>query len=180
MHTANIVSKVPGNRNFDKVVEFSDPFRLFWSKKAYFGTQIIFYLCTLCVNIAAIIDTAQVVDSFVGHSFGTWGYGFDNDAPGVQEWKHLNPCSRKHVKLGKCIPFDPEKYGYIIITLGYLITAAVFLPICLMDLKVSDFNWIELGASNLCRRRSPLNVRRCPSTFFRKIPHGRSLDSWSF
>lgn len=135
MHTANVVSKVPGNSNFDKVVEFSDPYRIFWGRRAYYGTQIIFYLCTLCVNIAAIVDTAQIVDSFLGHSpMGTWCYSFDNG--GWKQWIHQKACSRDEVKLGECLPFADDDYGEIILTLGYIITTAVFLPICLLDLKV--------------------------------------------
>jgi len=134
MHTANVVSKVPGNSNFDKVIEFSDPYRIFWSRRAYYGTQIIFYLCTLCVNVAAIVDTAQIVDSFFGHSaMGTWGFSFDNGE--LQQWKHHKPCTRIEVKLGECSPFENDETGNIVLTLGYVITTVVFLPICLMDLK---------------------------------------------
>lgn len=135
MHTANVVSKVPGNANFDKVIEFSDPYRIFWNRRAYYGTQIVFYLCTLCVNIAAIVDTSEIVDSFLGHSaMGTWGYAFDKGE--WQQWIHQRPCSRTEVKLGECLPFDGEEYGNIILSLGYMITTVVFLPICLLDLKV--------------------------------------------
>ena len=38
--------------------------------------------------------------------------------------------------IGKCYPFSSENYGDILLTLGYAVTAAVFVPICLMDLKV--------------------------------------------
>jgi hypothetical protein len=137
-HTANIVSKVPGNANYDQSVEFSDPFQTFWSSKAYTATQVIFFACTLCVNLAAIVDTAEIVDSFLGHWKGTWGYAFD--AGEFQEWHHTtHPCSRQKVKLGKCMPFASDNYGQSLLTLGYLITAAVFLPICLMDLKVRTY-----------------------------------------
>ena len=135
MHMANVVSKVPGNANFDKVVEFSDPFRIFWNRRAYYSTQVIFYLCTLCINIAAIVDTAQIVDSFLGHSsMGTYAYSF-SDRRG-QKWIHTKPCSRDEVKLGECLPFQGDEFGDVILTLGYMITAVAFLPICLMDLKV--------------------------------------------
>jgi len=59
-----VVSKVPGNHNFDKCIEFSDGFRVFWSKHAYQVTQCLFYLTAVCLNMAAIVDTAQTVDSF--------------------------------------------------------------------------------------------------------------------
>lgn len=134
MHTANVVSKVPGNSSFDKVIEFSDPYRIFWGRRAYYGTQIIFYLCTLCVNIAAIVDTSQIVDSFFGHSaIGTWGFAFDDG--GWKRWIHREPCSREEVELGDCLPFYGEEYGNVILTLGYIITSLVFVPICLLDLK---------------------------------------------
>lgn len=146
MHTANVVSKVPGNSNFDKVVEFSDPYRIFWGRRAYYGTQVVFYLCTLCVNIAAIVDTAEIVDSFLGHSpMGSFGLSFDNG--GMKRWKHEKPCSRAEVKLGECLPFEGEEYGEILLTLGYLITTVAFLPICLMDLKVRHSNAFVICAS---------------------------------
>lgn len=139
MHTANVVSKVPGNSNFDKVIEFSDPFRIFWNQRAYYATQVIFYFCTLCVNIAAIVDTSQVVDSFLGHSsLGTYGFAFDQME--LQRWIHKDSCSKEEIKVGECVPFEGEEFGHILLSMGYCITAAVFLPICLMDLKVRCYD----------------------------------------
>ncbi len=171
MHTANVVSKVPGNSNFDKVIEFSDPYRIFWGRRAYYGTQIVFYLCTLCVNIAAIVDTSQIVDSFFGHSpMGTWGFSFDNG--GWNQWIHQKPCSRNEVKLGECLPFDGEQYGQIILTMGYMITTAVFLPICLMDLKVTNSFERDILKSN-----DPVFLTYAIDTVHRKTPHGKFSDS---
>jgi Transmembrane amino acid transporter protein len=146
LHMANVVSKVPGNANFDKTVEFSDPFRTFWGNRAYYMTQLIFYLCTISLNIAAIVDTAAVVDSFLGHTTGSYALAVDQlwgDSPQpIQEWHH-GKCSRRAVKRGVCEPFsgiDIHNHGAefsdFLITSGYIIAAAVFLPICLMDLKV--------------------------------------------
>lgn len=81
-----------------------------------------------------MVDTAQIVDSVLGHGAGTWGFAFD--VWDFQEWKHDHPCNRKKLTQGKCLPFESQKYGNIVLTLGYMITAAVFVPICLMDLKV--------------------------------------------
>jgi hypothetical protein len=170
MHMANVVSKVPGNASFDKRVEFSDPFRTFWSHKAYYATQIVFYLCTLCINIAAIVDTAQIVDSFFGHWCGTWGLSVDDWE--LQEWIHDSPCSRKKVKLGHCLPFSSEEYGHILLTMGYVITAAVFIPICLMDLKVRGFRLVSYRSSFAVEYSSQLKwIAR------RKTPLGKYLDS---
>ena len=146
LHMCNVVSKVPGNAQFDKTVEFSDPFSWFWSRKAFLATQIIFYFCTISLNIAAIIDLAGVVDSFLGHTVGSYAFAPNQlfDQP-VQEWHH-GPCTRSQVKKGVCEPFDGidihnggHEYSNYLITLGYVIAAAVFLPICLMDLKVRTY-----------------------------------------
>lgn len=129
LHMANVVSKVPGNANFDKLVDFSEPFRIFWGRRAFLATQIMFFCCTVCMNVAAIVDTAQVVDTFLGHSpMGSYGL----TPRGVTRWEH-GPCTRKEVKLRQCDPFDRD--GDYILSAGYVIAAAFFLPISLMDLK---------------------------------------------
>ena len=130
---ANTVSQIPGNAKFQQCIEFSDPFKIFWNETAYKVTQILFFLCTVCLNVAAIVDTAEVVDSFLGLHYTS--YGFNAGSLELQSWSHA-PCTRKQVKLGLCQPFaDESVYGSCLLTAGYVITAAVFLPICLMDLK---------------------------------------------
>jgi hypothetical protein len=116
-------------------VEFSEPFRVFWGRRAFLVTQILFFLCTVCLNVAAIVDTAEVVDTFLGHSnLGSIGIRFDNFEPHLMNWKH-GPCSRKQVKQGFCDAFGDPSYGNFLLTAGYMIAAAVFIPACLMDLK---------------------------------------------
>jgi len=138
LHMANVVSKTPGNAQYEKCVEFSDTFRIFWSHRAYQITQILFYLTALCVNMAAIVDTAETVDSFFGLHYSSYGLSFGLNGQPVQivEWSHHAHCTRRKVKMGVCDPFgDEELFGTNILTLGYVLTAAVFIPICLMDLK---------------------------------------------
>jgi hypothetical protein len=63
----------------------------------------------------------------------------------IQAWTHSDHCSRTDVKLGLCDPFGDETiYGQFILSLGYLLTAAVFVPICLKDLK-ENTSWQILG-----------------------------------
>jgi len=146
LHMANVVSQMPGNKQFDQCVEFSDPFSKFWNQSAFKVTQVIFFLCATCMNVAAIVDTAEVVDSFLGLHFESIGYNAQDGA--IQKWSHP-PCSRKDVKLGDCEPFGDEfVYGNFLLTAGYLFTAAVFLPICLMDLK-ENTAWQIFGFSLL-------------------------------
>lgn len=134
LHMASVVSKVPGNDNYNKCVEFSDVYRIFWNEKTYRLTQALFYLTAVCVNLAAIVDTAQTVDSAIGLHGTTYGYSFDKGA--FVSWSHTEHCTRYMVKHGDCTPFESQKkYGEYILTLGYLLTSIVFMPLCLMDLK---------------------------------------------
>jgi hypothetical protein len=133
---------VNGNTKFTKCVEFSDPYRLFWHEKAYQATQLLFYLTATCLNVAAIIDTAEVVDASLGLHYQTYGYSLDQNV--ILTWHHA-PCSRREVKETHCDPFaDVSYYGNYVLTLGYVITALVLLPICLQDLK-ENANWQILG-----------------------------------
>jgi hypothetical protein len=114
-----------------------------------------------------MIDTAQVVDTFLGvHGVGPLGHqtvgwtplGGDRDR--WHAWSHPK-CTRKQVKLGHCDPFsyaDPSDASASsssssavitgpILTLGYVVTAAVFGPLCLMDLK-ENTGW-QIGGSFL-------------------------------
>lgn len=137
LHMANVVSQVPNNGSFHHKVEFSEPFRIFWGRKAFIVTQIMFFLCTVSLNVAAIVDTAQVVDTFLGHSISSWGL----TPHGIVHWEH-GPCSRREVKLRHCDPFDKD--GNYILTAGYVVAAAVFLPVSLLDLK-ENAGWQIFG-----------------------------------
>ena len=134
LHTANTISYISHNTNFQKCVEFSDPYRYFINERMYNVTQILFFLTAISLNVAAIIDTAEVVDSVLGLHGTTWAVSMDDME--LQSWSWHHACTRSDVKMGICDPFsDMSKYGEYILTLGYLITAAVFVPICLKDLK---------------------------------------------
>lgn len=142
LHMANAVSQVPGNSHFRRLVEFSDPFLVFWNRSAYKVTQVLFFFCATCTNVAAIVDTAEMVDAFLGFHWKSWGYSFDQRQ--MLTWSHP-PCTRSEVKQGLCEPFgDEDYYGEFLFTLGYAITTCVFLPVCLMDLKESTI-WQIFG-----------------------------------
>lgn len=165
LHMANVVSCIPGNKHFTKCVEFSDAFGTFLGPRFYRVTQILFFLTAICLNTAAMVDTAQVVDSVLGmhsptgsvaldiggfHSaYSPFATGtldgtssFSSPEPGSWwlTWSHPKPCTRRQVKLGLCEPFADSETSDFLLTAGYVVTAAVFLPICLMDLK-ENTNW---------------------------------------
>jgi len=65
---ASCISKVPGYANFKKEVEYSEAFRVYWGDRRFVVTQVLFLYCITCLNISSIVDTVQVVDTFLGHS----------------------------------------------------------------------------------------------------------------
>jgi amino acid permease len=159
LHMADTVSQVPGNKGFDKCIEFSDCFSIFWNKKAYVATQLLFFLCATCLNVAAIVDTAEVVDSFLGFhyktvgwtaSYGKWQSWSQTSAGCISHDDNPQEGGSATTTCGDVEPFgDEDVYGDYIISMGYLITAAVFVPICLMDLK-ENTAWQIFGFCLLC------------------------------
>lgn len=141
LHMANTISKVEGNFHFDRNIEFSEAFHLFWGNRWYMATQVVFFLCVTCLNISSIVDTAQVVDTFVGHwaSTGSMAVELDFSLHGARlvQWNPLN-CTSDEIHGGECIPF--RQHSGTLLTLGYIITVAIFLPLALMDLKVLRLN----------------------------------------
>jgi Transmembrane amino acid transporter protein len=59
LHTANTISYIPNNTNFQKCIEFSDPYRYFINERMFTITQVLFLLTAVALNVAAIIDTAE-------------------------------------------------------------------------------------------------------------------------
>jgi hypothetical protein len=67
LHMANTISKVRGNSDFKMEVEYSETFERFWGHRSFVVTQILFFCCITCLNVSSIVDTAQVIDTFLGH-----------------------------------------------------------------------------------------------------------------
>lgn len=140
LHMSNTISKVSGNANFRKEIEYSETFEAFWGHKSFIATQILFFLCISCLNISSIVDTAQVVDTFLGHWFpgGSaalyvyWEEGLNAE---FIRWDY-HSCPREVLIAGDCVPFaDDGDLGHHL-TIGYILCVLVFLPMALMDLKV--------------------------------------------
>jgi hypothetical protein len=146
LHMANTISKVPGNAEFKKEVEYSEAFRFFWGEQWYLATQAIFLCCITCLNISSIVDTSQVVDTFVGNWWpgGTAAIEWGN--PESKRWIQWfrwdrSECTNEQVDAGSCLPFaDCEG---VVFTLGTLTTTLLFMPLALMDLKENA--WWQVG-----------------------------------
>jgi Tryptophan/tyrosine permease family len=155
LHMANTISKVPNNIEFQQEVEYSDVFRHFLGSQWYITTQIIFLCCITCLNISSIVDTSQVVDTFIGNWIpgGTVALQlfshstqqqYEPDAAEFIEktffWHIVqfarwdrSECTTDEVEQGLCLPF--AGCDGILLTLGTLITTLLFLPLALLDLK---------------------------------------------
>jgi len=140
MHMANVISKVPGNADFRKEIEYSESFRHFLGKRAFIVTQIFFFLCVLCLNVASIVDTAQVVDQIFAHTLseGTAAFQYNiNSSDGLRlvYWSQES-CTKEQIINDNCIPFKGDGgKGVFWLTAGYFATCLIFLPMSLMDLK---------------------------------------------
>lgn len=139
LHMANTISKVPGNDTFKKEVEYAEVFRNFWGYKSFVFAQILFFLCITCLNVSSIVDTSQTVDTALGNYAGTVAlqisWNPNEDTFTWIYWK-ASECTEEMNLAGTCLPFfDDGKPGSVLLTIGYLITAAVFLPLALMDLQ---------------------------------------------
>lgn len=212
LHMANAISKVPGNSSFTREIEFSESFRLFWGQTAFVVTQVVYFGCITCLNIASIVDTAQVVDQILSKRLGTWAlkctshslpslmessphyitdlYSDENgnqmmtdgstsgptgsidlasvstsneiSAPSLAptssssssswriyrgncEWIEWNTTVCEHENLDTdddCIPFSDQYEetmamdgAMMLLTVGYVLSAVVFIPMSLKDLK---------------------------------------------
>ena len=164
LHLANAISKMGdspnhryGNRNFQQEIEFSQAFQRTFRQHQrtwYWMTQFLFWGCITCLNISAIVDTAQVVDTFVGHH-GYYGTGalvlhfypkhnINNSSSssllgGVAEWVYWDAsvCTADELLDGECLPFAEWEHvpDIALITVGKVLVTLVFLPLALMDLK---------------------------------------------
>jgi hypothetical protein len=151
LHMANTISKVPGNAEFKKEVEYSEAFRFFWGEQWYLATQAIFLCCITCLNISSIVDTSQVVDTFVGNWWpgGTVAVQWGN--PESTHWIQWlrwdrSGCTKEQVDAGSCLPF--ADCDGIVFTLGTFTTTLLFMPLALMDLKENAW-WQVAGLSVL-------------------------------
>ena len=143
---ANTISKVPGNSNYKKEVEYSETFEKFWGHRSFVCTQILFFCCVTCLNVSSIVDTAQVIDTILGHWLHTGAINFvgfkDYILPSIQ-WKNWDytACSQEMLADGDCVPFGEE--DGIIFSLGYAAVLVIFVPMALMDLKVCKWQFFS-------------------------------------
>eukprot|EP01132_Coremiostelium_polycephalum_P008595 gene8595-10577_t len=110
---------IPGNRQFDKHIEYSVAVKYYYGKKAYYGFQVLNNLCIQSYNIASIVICAQSLDQFFVFIFKkTFALSFHPEV-GFVATENVD---------------DFYKTGAICITLGYIIICAIAIPTSFMNL----------------------------------------------
>ena len=103
------------------------------------GVQVFFYLCLLSQNLAAIVDTAQTLDSLLAFFVlgETYALRLWPGPVGVESWG-AKDCPPGEQDRGDCVPFSYLVEGEtgdddasmqssgLILTLGYALCAAFF------------------------------------------------------
>ncbi|TVY92647.1 hypothetical protein LAWI1_G002418 [Lachnellula willkommii] len=113
------MSTIRGNESFQAKVEFSTVAHLYLGRKAHIGMQVMLFLALQSVNISSIIISNQTMDSLLIRLFHkTCAVSF------TKGWI----CTTEVNSSGS--PFDT----YILFSFGYLISAAMVLPLSVMSL----------------------------------------------
>ena len=129
---ADSIQRIPGNRSFNKNVNFSTAFRLVVGEDWYVVAETLFIMSCMVQACAAIVETAQSLDGFLA-SFvlgKTWALQIFPELA-ILEWSPEDclPATEFQVESGleDCTPFHDA--GALVLTLGFAITAAAFYPL---------------------------------------------------
>lgn len=148
LHMANTISKVRGNFDFKLEVEYSETFERFWGHRSFVVTQILFFCCITCLNVSSIVDTAQVIDTFLGHwspsGSAAINFFYNDNGDWDIDWVtwDYSICTEQMLVDGECLPF--LQTSGIVLTAGYGLTLLIFFPMALMDLK-ENATWQIIG-----------------------------------
>ncbi|KAA0168848.1 hypothetical protein FNF27_02010 [Cafeteria roenbergensis] len=134
--------RIPGNHNFAKRVEFCDLVRYYYGQRAYVASQIAYNVSLQASNIAAMIVSAQVLDDFIIHIFGT-SYAFD-----YADFRGIRATVPHGADPNGQVWFDPVTHDPVatVISLGYLLSMLLCIPFGIMKLDENMwFQWLSFG-----------------------------------
>lgn len=133
---SDAISAIPGNKTFDRHVDFSTAFNLIIGYEVYVVAETLFLITCAVQAIAAIVESAQSVDGFlasflIGKTFALQlspSVALISWVPDLclQDESNQNddiPAS----EVQDCTPFNGS--GGLIITLGFVVTTLIFLPL---------------------------------------------------
>ena len=158
---ADTVARIPRNRDFRRRVEFSDIFEHYIGRRTAMLTQAVVFLNLLSQNLAAIVATAQMFDSFAGAFWPGASVALRlSPAPiALVRWDAASHCHPSksfksetyHKPEGAsalCVPFASEGQDALLISAGYVACVALFAPLGLLTLEENmlqqNFSFVAL------------------------------------
>mmetsp|Transcript_30996 Transcript_30996/g.40927 ORF Transcript_30996/g.40927 Transcript_30996/m.40927 type:complete len:479 (-) Transcript_30996:457-1893(-) len=143
------IAKVPGNSQFCRRMEFSSVFEHYMGPHWFYITQLFFFLFLFTQNIASIVSTAQSLDSYMastlfGEAYALQFYPFRQ--MGFTTWKMPESCLKFGVQ---CAVFADHGKDAMLVSLGYIVTMGLFLPLCFMNLE-ENITWQKVSFVVLC------------------------------
>jgi amino acid permease len=133
------IGLLPNNKTFNRRIEFCEPYRFHFGCRWELMMHVAFYLTLLCQNVASIVEVSQVMDSVLAWAFSET-YALElMPRFRIVSWS-INSCDGAET----CVPFsnvtheidlDGTEINYgLMITLGYVLTFFVLMPIGLLPL----------------------------------------------
>lgn len=133
---SDAISAIPGNKTFDRHVDFSTAFRLVIGKEFYIVAETLFLITCVVQAIAAIVEAAQSVDGFlasflIGRTYALQlspSIGFIEWTPElcIEDELHMDDAGVPSSEGEDCTPFNDA--GGFVISLGFVLTTMLFLP----------------------------------------------------
>lgn len=125
------MQRVPGNRNFNKRVEFCTVVRHYWGDSWYYASQVAFNLSLQASNIAAMIVSAQVIDNFFVFLFN-------------HSWA-LDYAAGEFITSAEGNYTDPWGGTLTVISVGFCVSMAICIPFGWLNLDENMwFQWFSL------------------------------------
>jgi hypothetical protein len=137
-----------GNKNFALGVDFSTAFKLLLGHGWYAVAETLFLLSCLVQASSVIVQTAQCLDSLFGSFFFKKTFALQlYPAVRLLSWSGEDSCrgdssGSPEDDLAGCTPFSSG--GPLVISLGYLLVTALFLPLGRGHIK--ETIWVQTSA----------------------------------
>jgi amino acid permease len=141
---SDVISCIPGNSSFDANIDFSTAFRIIMGEDMFYFAETFFLLSCGVQVVAGLIEAAQSLDGFLAsHLIGSTYALQVFPSPGLLQWDP-SLCAQG----SNCVPFQQELPSasspdgtddttgpILIISLGYILSCAVFFPFSRGHLK---------------------------------------------
>ena len=137
--------RIPGNEHFRDRVEYTTIVDFYFGRKAYIAAQIGLNGALQSLNIISVIQSAQVMDNAIAAIFGrSCGFNISpfaiaQDGHTISASTHFWSCINTNQDFGNnvttMVDHHPVSYVlqnawgcHIVITMGFLVAAAITLP----------------------------------------------------